>query len=145
LANHPPGHLLTRESRSKMSKALVVDDSKTIRMIIRRILIELGYEVCEAANGREALEVIETEKAAVNLVLADWNMPEMNGLELVRRLRQDPEYAHLKVIMVTTETEMGQMASALDAGANEYVMKPFTKSILKEKLELVGIPSFAGE
>jgi two-component system chemotaxis response regulator CheY len=128
-----------------MSKALVVDDSKTIRMIIRRILIELGYEVCEAANGREALEVIETEKAAVNLVLADWNMPEMNGLELVRRLRQDPEYAHLKVIMVTTETEMGQMASALDAGANEYVMKPFTKSILKEKLELVGIPSFAGE
>ena len=128
-----------------MSKALVVDDSKTIRMIIRRILIELGYEVCEAANGREALEVIETEKAAVNLVLADWNMPEMNGLELVRRLRQDPEYAHLKELMVTTETEMGQMASALDAGANEYVMKPFTKSILKEKLELVGIPSFAGE
>ena len=128
-----------------MSKALVVDDSKTIRIIIRRILIEIGYEVCEAANGIEALKVIEAEKAELKFVLADWNMPEMNGLELVRRLRQDPEYAHLKVIMVTTETEMGQMASALDAGANEYVMKPFTKSILKEKLELVGIPSFAGE
>jgi two-component system chemotaxis response regulator CheY len=128
-----------------MSKALVVDDSKTIRMIIRRILLELGYEVCEASNGREALDVLEAEKAAVDLVLADWNMPEMNGLELVKRLRQDTEYAKLKVIMVTTETEMGQMASALDAGANEYVMKPFTKSILKEKLELLGIPSFAGE
>ena len=128
-----------------MSKALVVDDSKTIRMIIRRILLELGYEVCEASNGREALDVLEAEHAAVDLVLADWNMPEMNGLELVKRLRQDTEYGHLKVIMVTTETELAQMASALDAGANEYVMKPFTKSILKEKLELVGIPSFAGE
>ena len=114
-------------------------------MIIRRILLELGYEVCEASNGREALDVLEAEHAAVDLVLADWNMPEMNGLELVKRLRQDTEYGHLKVIMVTTETELAQMASALDAGANEYVMKPFTKSILKEKLELLGIPSFAGE
>ena len=128
-----------------MSKAMVVDDSKTIRIIIRRILIELGWEVCEANNGREALAVIEPQKAAVSLVLADWNMPEMNGLELVKRLRQDPELASLKVIMVTTETEISQMASALDAGADEYVMKPFTKDILKEKLELVGIPALAAE
>jgi two-component system chemotaxis response regulator CheY len=126
-----------------MSKALVVDDSKTIRMIIRRILLELGYEVCEAGNGIEALKVLETEKASVCLVLADWNMPEMNGLELVRQLRKDPENAPMKVIMVTTETEIDQMALALHAGANEYVMKPFTKDILKEKLELVGIPSLA--
>jgi two-component system chemotaxis response regulator CheY len=75
-----------------MSKVLVVDDSRTIRIIIRRILIELGYEVCEAANGLEALKVLETEKTAVKLVLADWNMPEMNGLELVKRLRQNPEF-----------------------------------------------------
>ena len=122
-----------------MSKALVVDDSKTIRIIIRRILIDLGYEVLEATNGVHALEVIEPEKSLVRLVLADWNMPEMNGLELLKRLRQDPELSSLKVIMVTTETEMSQMASALDAGANEYVMKPFTKDILKEKLELVGV------
>lgn len=122
-----------------MSKALVVDDSKTIRIIIRRILIDLGYEVLEATNGIHALEVIEPEKDMVKLVLADWNMPEMNGLELLKRLRQDPELSSLKVIMVTTETEMSQMASALDAGANEYVMKPFTKDILKEKLELVGV------
>jgi len=128
-----------------MSKALVVDDSKTIRMIIRRILVELGYEVCEAGNGVMALEVLAAEKATVDLVLADWNMPEMNGLELVKQLRQNPEYSSLKVIMVTTETEMDHMVSALNAGANEYVMKPFTKNILKEKLKLVGILSFAGE
>ena len=124
-----------------MSKALVVDDSRTIRIIIRRILIELGYEVCEAANGIEALKVLETEKTAVKLVLADWNMPEMNGMELLKSLRQNPEFDSLKVIMVTTETEMDQMASALEAGANEYVMKPFTKDILVEKLELVGMPA----
>jgi len=122
-----------------MSKALIVDDSKTIRMIIRRILVELGYETCEAGNGIEALKVLETEGAAVTLVLADWNMPEMNGFELLKQLRQDPQYDSMKIMMVTTETEIGQMASALEAGANEYVMKPFTKDILMEKLELVGI------
>jgi two-component system chemotaxis response regulator CheY len=126
-----------------MSKALVVDDSKTIRMIIRRILVELGYEVCEAANGVEAMKVVEADKTALALVLADWNMPEMNGFDLLKRLREDPELATLKVIMVTTETEIGHMASALDAGANEYVMKPFTKDILMEKLDLVGMPSLA--
>jgi two-component system chemotaxis response regulator CheY len=126
-----------------MNKALVVDDSKTIRMIIRRILVELGYEVCEAGNGIEALSVMETEKSSIELVLADWNMPEMNGLELLKSLRQIPEFDSLKVIMVTTETEMAQMALALAEGANEYVMKPFTKEILKEKLELIGIPSLA--
>jgi len=128
-----------------MSKALVVDDSKTIRIILGRILKELGYEVCEAGNGKEALKVMETEKAAVNLVLADWNMPEMNGLELLKQLRQDPALASLKVIMVTTETELDHMVSALEAGANEYVMKPFTKDILREKLELVGILPVASE
>jgi two-component system chemotaxis response regulator CheY len=128
-----------------MSKALVVDDSKTIRIILGRILKELGYEVCEAGNGKEALKVMESEKAAVNLVLADWNMPEMNGLELLKQLRQDPNLAALKVIMVTTETELDHIVSALRAGANEYVMKPFTKDILREKLELVGILPVASE
>jgi two-component system chemotaxis response regulator CheY len=128
-----------------MNNTLVVDDSKTIRTIIRRILIGLGYEVLEAENGLAALEIIATEKAAVKLVLADWNMPVMNGLELVKRLRQDPELASLKVVMVTTETEIGQMSSALAAGANEYIMKPFTKDILQEKLELMGISALAAE
>ncbi|MGB7761233.1 MAG: response regulator [Bryobacteraceae bacterium] len=124
-----------------MAKALVVDDSRAVRMILARTLKELGFEVREAANGREALEVIEAEKTAVSLVLADWNMPEINGLELLKRLRQKPEFSSLVVVMVTTETELDQMAAALEAGANEYVMKPFTKDILVEKLELVGIHS----
>jgi two-component system, chemotaxis family, chemotaxis protein CheY len=128
-----------------MAKALVVDDSKTIRTILKRILPELGYEVCEAAGGKEALAVIDAEGTSVSLVLTDWDMPEMDGLDLLKRLRQNPELSLLKIIMVTTETELGRMVSALDAGANEYVMKPFIKDILKEKLELIGIPTGAME
>lgn len=126
-------------SGKTMAKALVVDDSRAIRMILSKTLKEIGFEVCEAANGREALEVIEVEKSAVNLVLADWNMPEINGLELLKRLRKNPELSSLAVVMVTTETELDHIAAALEAGANEYVMKPFTKDILVEKLQLAGI------
>jgi two-component system, chemotaxis family, chemotaxis protein CheY len=127
-----------------MSKALIVDDSKTIRMVLGKIMRELGYATCEAANGRDGLKVFESEKENVTLILLDWNMPEMNGLDMVKELRQKPEYAAVKVIMVTTETEIDHMVSALEAGANEYVMKPFTKDILKEKLGLVGISPVAG-
>jgi two-component system chemotaxis response regulator CheY len=122
-----------------MSKALVVDDSRTIRMILRRILVEFGYEVHEAGDGLEALQVMEAVGTGVELALVDWNMPEMNGLELITRLRQNAELDALKVVMVTTEAELGHMASAMEAGANEYVMKPFTKDILREKLEMLGI------
>jgi len=122
-----------------MAKALVVDDSRAMRMILSRSLRELGYEVCEAGNGREALDVIAAEKSSVDLVLADWNMPEVNGLELLKRLRQDPALTSVAVVMVTTETELDQMSAALEAGANEYIMKPFTKDILLEKLQLAGI------
>jgi len=122
-----------------MPKALVVDDSKAVRMILAKALRGIGYQVCEAANGKEALQVMQAEQSAVSLVLADWNMPEMNGLELLRELRKDPALSSLVIVMVTTETEIDQMAIALEAGANEYVMKPFTKEILLEKLQLVGI------
>jgi two-component system chemotaxis response regulator CheY len=97
--------------------------------------------VREAGNGKEALKVIENESPPVTLVLADWNMPEMNGLDLLKNLRRKPELSSLVVVMVTTETEIDQMAAALDAGANEYIMKPFTKDILVEKLQLAGIPN----
>ena len=131
----------TKEGGRPMTKALVVDDSRTIRTILRRLLVELGYEVCEAADGKEALAVIDAEGTAVSLVLTDVMMPEMDGLELLKRLRKNPELSLLKIIMVTTETELDRMVTALDAGANEYVMKPFTRDILREKLELVGIHS----
>ena len=122
-----------------MAIALVVDDSRAMRMILARTLREVGYEVREAANGREALKAIAEEKNAVKLALVDWNMPEINGLELLKQIRANQELNSLKVIMVTTETELDQMTAALEAGADEYVMKPFTKDILLEKLDLVGI------
>ena len=120
-----------------MSKAMVVDDSKAIRMILSRTLSEVGYEVCQAANGREALSLLD-RAGNVSLILVDWNMPQMNGLEFVKEIRSDPRYAQVLLMMVTTETEMDQMIAALEAGANEYVMKPFTREIIEDKLRLLG-------
>lgn len=128
-----------------MGDVLVVDDSKTIRMVLRKILRELGHEVCEAGDGQEALKVMETAKDSIKVVLTDWNMPVMNGLDLLKHLRKDPALASLIIIMITTETETENMMAALEAGANEYVMKPFTKEILKEKLEMVGIHPLVGQ
>jgi two-component system chemotaxis response regulator CheY len=122
-----------------MATALVVDDSRAIRTILSKTLRELGFEVREAGNGIEALEVIQAEKAGVTLILIDWNMPEMNGLDLLKRLRENPKLSSLVVVMVTAETEMNRIAEALEAGANEYVMKPFTKDIIVGKLQLAGI------
>jgi len=122
-----------------MAKALVVDDSKTIRTILTRTLNEIGFEVLEAANGREALEVIEAEKTTVHLILLDWDMPEMNGLDLLKRLRETPEFSSMVVVMVTAQNNLDHIGEALEAGANEYVMKPFTRDVLVGKLELTGI------
>jgi len=121
-----------------MPKAMIIDDSKAIRMILSKTLAEVGYEVCQAANGEEALAVLEQENGAISLALVDWNMPRMNGLDFVRRLRSDPRYSSVLLMMVTTETQVEQMMQALEAGANEYVMKPFTKEIIADKLRLLG-------
>src|ERR1700757_1316091 len=99
-----------------MATALVVDDSRAVRMILAKTLRGLGYEVREAADGGEALAVIAAEKTALKLVLADWNMPRVNGLEMLKQVRRDSALDSLAVVMVTTETEMGQMAAALEAG-----------------------------
>ena len=120
-----------------MSRAMVVDDSRTVRLILSRILRGVGYEVCEAADGREALTKLAGGEA-VSLILVDWNMPNLDGLGFVRCLRSDPSQAAVKVMMVTTETEMDRMVTALDAGANEYVMKPFTPEVISDKLRLLG-------
>ena len=119
-----------------MSKAMVVDDSRAVRLILSRNLAEMGYEVCAASDGAEAIALLREE---LTLILVDWNMPRMNGLEFLERLRADPRYASVKVMMVTTETEVDQMVKALAAGANEYVMKPFTKDLLLEKLAILGL------
>jgi two-component system chemotaxis response regulator CheY len=119
-------------------RALVVDDSRAMRSIIRRHLDELGIAVDEAGSGAEALFVLNHIQTP-DVILLDWNMPEMNGLECLRRLRADSATENLPVMMVTTESEMAQVALALDAGANEYLMKPFDRQALLEKLLLIGL------
>jgi len=120
-------------------RALVIDDSKAIRLILGQILKELGFEVCSASHGIEALERLK-EVGKVDLALVDWNMPEMNGFDFVCAVRKEEKYNDMRMMMVTTETEMAQVIKALEAGANEYVMKPFTKDIIREKIILLGIP-----
>lgn len=122
-----------------MGTALVIDDSRAIRMILGRTLNRFGYEVCSAANGREALDLIGNHDMDLSVILVDWNMPEMNGLDFVKTLRADPRYGQVPLMMVTTETEIEQMYRALEAGANEYVMKPFTDEVIADKLRLLGV------
>lgn len=99
---------------------------------------DLGYEVFEAGHGLEALKVLE-EIGAPEVILVDWNMPEMNGLEFIRAARAIPQFHDTPIIMVTTETEMERMSQAFVAGVNEYVMKPFDRESLVDKLQLLGI------
>jgi two-component system chemotaxis response regulator CheY len=119
-------------------KALVVDDSRAMRSIIGKFLRELGFEVHEAASGLQALVDIRKIEG-LSLVLVDWNMPEMDGCEFLRRVREEVEFQDVPIMMVTTESEMQQVAVALEAGANEYLMKPFNKQGLLEKLLLLGV------
>jgi two-component system chemotaxis response regulator CheY len=118
--------------------ALVVDDSRAMRMILRRIMAEQGYEVVEAADGQEALDVLEGG-ARPDVALIDWNMPNVDGLELVTRIRKNSEWRSITLMMVTTESEYDQIVRALAAGAHEYVIKPFTPEAIVEKLQLLGL------
>ena len=119
-------------------RALVIDDSRTVRIIIGQILREIGMEVIEAKNGVEALEQIKRDPD-VELMLVDWNMPEMNGLDLVRAVRSDRAFDAVRILMVTSESQGEQVIQALQAGANEYLMKPFNKDILVAKLNLLDV------
>jgi two-component system chemotaxis response regulator CheY len=119
--------------------ALAIDDSRAMRMILGQILKALGFEVTEAANGKEALERLKYI-GHVDVALVDWNMPEMSGIEFVRAVRADDRYGDIRLMMVTTENEMSKIEEALQAGADEYVMKPFSRMVIREKLELLGVP-----
>jgi two-component system chemotaxis response regulator CheY len=120
-------------------KALVIDDSKAMRMILKKMLTEMDFEVSEAENGLAALSLLETGPRP-ELVLVDWNMPEMNGYEFVRAVRSRPEYDDMKLVMVTSETQADGIDRVVEAGADEYVAKPFTRESLAEKLGLLGFP-----
>jgi two-component system chemotaxis response regulator CheY len=112
-----------------------------MRRILANILEGLGYRVCQAGHGLEGLAEIEKESAdgPFDLILADWNMPEMNGLDFIKALRKQPENRAVAVMMVTTETQVEQMVKALAAGASEYLMKPFTKEMIEDKLRMLGL------
>jgi two-component system chemotaxis response regulator CheY len=119
-------------------RALIVDDSKSIRMILGKTLREISFEVTEAADGQQALDRLNSGEQ-VDLMLVDWNMPVMNGYELVCAVRANALLSNIRIMMVTTESSMNNVQDALKAGANEYLMKPFTKELLVEKLALMGL------
>jgi two-component system chemotaxis response regulator CheY len=119
-------------------RALVLDDSRAMRTILKGILAEVGFEVQEAATVRDALAVLSAG-AGIDLALVDWNLPEVNGIEFVRRVRSQRRFDGVKLMMVTTETEMSQVETAIREGANEYIMKPFSKQAIADKLVLLGI------
>ncbi|MEM1415626.1 MAG: response regulator [Myxococcota bacterium] len=119
-------------------RALVIDDSKTIRRLLSKMLADVGFnEVYEAGNGVEALDVLRKIERP-HLALVDWNMPEMDGYTLIRMVRKRSDFNDMRIMMVTTETELSRVTDALEAGADEYVMKPFTRDVILEKLHLLG-------
>lgn len=122
---------------SSPMRAIVVDDSSVIRTILRRMLECLRFQVLEASNGQEALAALR-DNGVADLALIDWNMPVMNGFELLRQIKKEATYDGMRLMMVTTETEMENVMQALEAGANEYLMKPFTMEQVRDKLNLMG-------
>lgn len=118
-------------------KLLVVDDSSTMRRIINNTLGRLGHkEILEGADGLEGWEQLD-KNPDIDMLITDWNMPNMNGLELVKKVRADARFKEMPIIMVTTEGGKAEVITALKAGVNNYIVKPFTPQVLKEKLSAV--------
>jgi len=118
---------------------LVVDDSSTMRRIIKNTLNRIGRkDVIEGADGLEGWEQLQ-KNDDIDIIITDWNMPNMNGLEFVRKIRADSKYDLIPIVMVTTEGGKAEVITALKAGVNNYIVKPFTPQILKEKLEAIGV------
>ena len=117
-------------------RILIVDDFSTMRRIIRNILKQLGYEnVDEAENGADAYEKLDVEK--FDFIITDWNMPVMDGLGLLKKIRSDPAMKTMPVLMVTAEAEKDKVVTAIQAGINNYIVKPFTAEVLKEKMDKI--------
>jgi two-component system chemotaxis response regulator CheY len=125
-------------------RALVIDDSRAMRRIVARILVDLGYEVEEAADGQQALDVLAAGQLP-DLACVDWNMPVMDGLTFVMKVRDNRAWRDVTLMMVTTESEQSQIVRALAAGAHEYLIKPFTPDALRDKLLLLGLVPDAAE
>ncbi|KPA13445.1 histidine kinase [Candidatus Magnetomorum sp. HK-1] len=117
---------------------LVVDDFLTMRRILKNILKQVGFsKMEEAEDGAQALDMIKNADPVFDLIIADWNMPKMTGIELLKAIRADPELKHLPVIMVTAEAQKSRVLEAVQAGVSNYIVKPFTAETVKAKLEQV--------
>ncbi len=120
-----------------MKQCLVVDDSKVIRRVARRILEELNFDISEAEHGQDALE--QCRSGMPDVILLDWNMPVMNGIDFLRALRKENGGENPVVVFCTTENDINHITEAIGAGANEYIMKPFDREIIESKLCQVGL------
>jgi two-component system, chemotaxis family, chemotaxis protein CheY len=120
-----------------LKTCLVVDDSRVIRKVARRILEDIGFEIAEASDGMEALAWCRA--AMPDAVLVDWNMPVMTGIEFLRHLRLEPGGERPAVVFCTVESDLARIREALDAGADEYIMKPFDGDIIATKFAQVGL------
>ena len=127
-----------RQEMEDTMRALVIDDSKAMRMILKRELVALGFDVFEAGDGQEALSRL-AELGAVDVVLVDWTMPGMDGMTFVHQVRAEAAYEEMRVVMITSESDPAQIFHALMAGVDEYATKPITREALAEKLGLVGL------
>ena len=120
-------------------KCLVVDDSRVVRKVARRIVEDIGFECDEAEDGQKAYEFCQLEMP--DAILLDWNMPVMSGIEFLEKLREMDDGGHPKVVFCTTENDMGHIQRAIQAGANEYIMKPFDSEIIESKFSQIGLIS----
>ena len=122
-------------------KMLIVDDSKAMRTFLQHLASELSFQTEEAEDGREGLNklVNNDPREPFDVALVDWDMPIMNGLELIQLVRRNKAFNSVKVMMVTTQNSMDRVAAALQAGADDFLMKPVTKESLEQKLQVLGI------
>jgi two-component system chemotaxis response regulator CheY len=122
-------------------KMLIIDDSKAMRVFLQRLAEELSFQTEAAEDGRDALlKLVKNDpREPFDVALVDWEMPVMNGLELVQTVRRNKDFDSLKLMMVTTLNSMDRVALALEAGANDFLMKPVTKELLEEKLQILGV------
>ena len=120
-----------------MKTCLIVDDSSIIRKVARRILEDLEFQISEAENGEQAVATCQRELP--DAILLDWNMPKMDGYDFLRALRKLPGGERPKVVFCTTENDVAHIARALQAGANEYIMKPFDRDIVEAKFQEIGL------